>query len=449
MPRKIMIFLLAWACLGLLAACAAPVTAPAAPSAAAAAEPVLPLTVTLLYPKPDTVVEMGKQLKCIVQINDAAGAPVNDAAVTLTLVDPGGSAQARIGAVAGAANAYRSEAWPIPHRLRAGTWEVQVRASRGDQVWETSGSFDVKNSTSEELLQRYGFWLDAPTLKGIEPFIGAERGDAANGLIRWGGIIPAQHIFPENWVEVQWRSGNFQLDSSEAVQRFLLEELGDLGFTPLRLIGDFVPAKFKGWDAWQGKPRGELERYDMEWVVFYAPEADKTYAIATTVVLPPVGIDPHAALRDGFEVHPEVQAQGVAPEPLLDLEPAPRLLSPALGARFEGLDQPVILEWEAVKELAADEYYELVVDYNYRETNFKHRVYTRETQATLPEELYRQPNCSVYNWRVTLKRKTGEAEDGRWLGDPLTYPSLYGYVHWVYPLDEKPPFPHFCPNAQY
>jgi hypothetical protein len=30
-----------------------------------------------------------------------------------------------------------------------------------------AGTFAVKNSTSEILVNKYGFWLDAPTLKGI------------------------------------------------------------------------------------------------------------------------------------------------------------------------------------------------------------------------------------------------------------------------------------------
>lgn len=429
---------LAWVCLILLAACGTPTPSPTiTPSPA--------LTVSLLYPKPDTMVAMGNQLKGIIQVKDARGAPVNDARVTLTLTDPNGNQVGEIAAAAGAGDVYRTQGWPIPHRSPQGAWSLLARASSGDASWETSSSFQVINTLSEDLLAKYGFWLDAPTLGGIQPSLVAERGDAENGLIRWGGVTPAVHIFPENWVELHWRRGKFPLDSSEAVRRFLLEELGDLGFTPLRAIGDFAPAQFKGWEAWQGKARGELERYDMEWVVFYASEVDKTYALATTVVLPPERIDAHAALREGFAVYPEVQAHGEAPEPLLNLTPAPDLLSP----RFEGLSQPIVLQWEPVKALADGEYYEVAVDYNYRETKFTSRLFTQETQATLPVELYYEPNCIAFSWRITLKRQTGVADDGGPIGEPLTYPSLYWYVLWNYPAGEEPLFPPNCLNAQY
>lgn len=393
---------------------------------------------------------MGDQLKSIVQVKDARGLPVNDARVTLILTGPDGNRMAEIEAIAGAGDAHRSDAWPIPHRTASGAWSVIVQAFHGGRVWETRGSFQVANSTSEDLLFRYGFWLEAPGLRGdIHPSLVAERGDADNGLIRWGGVAPAMHIFPENWVEIHWRKGRYPLNDSDSVRRFLLEELGDLGFTPLREIGAFSPAQFKDWEAWKGKARGELSRYDMEWVVFYAPEVDKTYALATMAVLPPLGIDPHSTLRASFAVFPEIEVSGEAPEPLLDLAPGPRLLSPALGARYEGLGQPIILQWEPVRELAQDEYYEVAVDYNYREINTKTRFYTRETQVVLPEELYHEPNCQAYSWRVTLKRQTGVSDDGRPIGEPLTYPSLYWYVLWVYPPGEEPPFPRTCLNEQY
>jgi hypothetical protein len=429
-------------CLVILSACVAPIPSPTI-------APISTLSVTLLYPKADTVLEMGNQLKCIIQVRDTRGVPVNDARVTLTIVDPSGAQAGEIEAIAGDADAYRTNAWLVPHRVQSGIWSLLVRASRGDAVGETNGSFQVKNSMSEDLLSHYGFWLDAPALNGIQPFLVAERGDGDNGLIRWGGVMPALHIFPENWVEIHWRKGKYPLDSSEAVRRFLLEELGDLGFTPLREIGTFVPAQFKHWEAWQGKARGEFERYDMEWMVFYAPEVSKTYAIATTVVLSPVGIDPHAALRDSFAIFPELRTQGKAPKPLVQLSPAPHLLSPPLGSRFEGLNQLIILRWEPVKELADDEYYEVAVDFNRREANIKSRLYTQETQITLPVELYYEPNCHVFNWQVTLKRKTGVADGGQLIGEPLTYPSLYWYVLWVYPPDKEQPFTPTCLNEQY
>jgi len=89
------------------------------------------------------------------------------------------------------------------------------------------------------------------------------------------------------------------------------------------------------------------------------------------------------------------------------------------------------------------------VDYNYKETNSLVKYATRETQFTLPEELYRLPNCSVFNWRITLMRQTGIDKKGKPVGQALSYSSLYWYVRWFYPLDEEAPFAPHCPNAQF
>ena len=167
------------------------------------------------------------------------------------------------------------------------------------------------------------------------------------------------------------------------------------------------------------------------------------------MVLPPVGIDAHAILRDGFEVHTEIQANGVAPEPLEHLLPPVELISPDLGASFFGTDQPITLKWRPSKELAEDEYYLLSVDYNYEEGNPNLNYITRETQFTLPVSLYNTPNCNVFNWQVTLMKQTGTDANGQPTGTPLSYRSLYWYVLWSYPPGVEAPFKPLCPNEQY
>ncbi|HET9910277.1 MAG TPA: hypothetical protein VFQ13_00235 [Anaerolineales bacterium] len=406
------------------------------------------LTVSMLYPVQTTEVEMGKALKSIIRVTDERGNIVKDAQVTLSFSNPDGEQVASIPANFGDGDVYRSEAWPIPHKMQDGNWTIRVEAKTDTHQGTMTTTFRVKNSISETLLYKYGFWSDAPDLRGIVPSLFKESGDAQNGVIIWGGTILTQHIFPENWLEIHWRAGNFNLKTAEEVRQFMLNELGDLGFTPLREIGPFEQVKFKNWDAWQGAARGQFLRYDGQWMVFYAPEVNKTYAIGTTVVQAPTGIDAHAYLRDGFEIHPEVDAQGVAPRPLSRLLPPPELVSPELGARFTGTDQPITLVWKPVKELAEDEYYLVRVDYNYIESNPLVKYTTRETRFTLPESLYQQPNCNIFNWRVTLMRQTGLDENGQPKGEPLSFNSLYWYVEWLYPLGETP-FLRKCPNEQF
>jgi hypothetical protein len=140
------------------------------------------------------------------------------------------------------------------------------------------------------------------------------------------------------------------------------------------------------------------------------------------------------------------QAKGQAPEPLPRLLPGPELLSPALGQRFFGLSQPIILKWKPVKELAGDEYYQVTVMYNYDESNLYVNYATRDTQFTLPEELYKTPNCHIFNWSVSLMRPTELSASNH--SESRSYKSLYWYVEWYYPPDQPQPFKPLCPNPQ-
>lgn len=444
-------------CLTVLTGCSVPVTQvstatpPLPPTALPAPSPTaLPaLTVSLLYPLTNTQVEMGQSLTFIVRLTDGQGNPVGDGQVAVAVHDSGGKQIAEIPTAFGSAEVYRSKAWTVPHRAAEGTWSIKIIAKSKQAEGSGSSTFQVTPSTSEMLLAKYGFWIAAPTLHGIVPQLMAEKGDAQRGLIRWGGQIPTQHIFPENWAEIHWREGEYKLDSAAAVRNFMLADLGDLGFTPVRDLGPFEPMRFKQWAAWQVGARGRRALDEMQWMIFYAPEVDKTFAIGTTVVSPPRGMDAHAVLRESFEVAPNVQAKGVAPAPLPRLLPAPELISPTLGARFLGTAQRIELRWQPAQELALDEYYAVMVQYDYGESTNTVTFTTQQTHIALPETLYRTPNCGVFNWQVTRMRQTGVEKTGQPRGESRSYRSLYWYVQWLYPPGERAAFPPKCPNPQF
>ena len=110
--------------------------------------------------------------------------------------------------------------------------------------------------------------------------------------------------------------------------------------------------------------------YDIQYVVFDAPEVDKTYAISTMVVLPPAGIDAHERVARRIRgASWRYRANGKADQPLLRLLPTPKLISPDLGTCDIGDVGPIILKWEPLKQLAGDEYYRVKIDYDYAETN--------------------------------------------------------------------------------
>jgi hypothetical protein len=408
--------------------------------------PAVTLGVTLVYPIEDSDLEMGQPVKFTIRVVDAQGDALDNAQVVITVRDPDGELVAALPAVCGGEGIYRSDYWTVPHLTQEGTWGLLVSAGADRAVGQHAGSFHVQNSASEILMFKYGFYLDPPSLRGTVPFIGAEKGDARNGMIRWGGSLPPNpmHLHPLAYVELHWREGDYGLDSPETVRRFMLEELGDLGLMPIRGLGPFRSFQFKHWGGWHTEGLAYHPEEEMEWVVFYAPEVDKTYALGTTVVLPPGGINPHAALRDSFAVLPEVRAVGVAPEPLPRLLPGPALIGPPLGVAFRGLDQRIVLRWQPAKELTANEYYEVVVTYGYREDTPVVKLVTREVQVAVPEVLYHTPNCSVFDWHVTLMRQIGVDEDGQPEGEPISYESLYWYFWWRYPPGERP-FPPLCP----
>lgn len=394
--------------------------------AAAAAEP---LAVTFFYPTAETPVRRGQEIRFTLQAAGPDGALRTDAQAALRVYDAGGGLVAELPAEPGRGDIYRSASWSVPPGTPAGEWRVEAELT-GPAQGTAESFFTVQPSLSDMLLEKYGFWIDPPTLGEIQPALAAEKGDGQNGEIIWGGVRPALHIFPENWVEIHWRTGEYDLSDESAVERFLLEELGEIGFTPLRALGPYERFRFKDWEAWKVRARGETREHLIEWVVFYAPEVDKTYAISTMVVLPPAVGDPHAFLRQSFRVDPEAPADGTAPEPLADLLPGPELLGPELGERFSGTGEPVVLAWAPVKELAEDEYYEILVDYYVRENQPKVRFTTRETRLELPTELYSTPTCRFYNWQVQLLRQTGVDSNGDPVGEPVSFRSLYRYLWW-------------------
>jgi hypothetical protein len=216
----------------------------------------------------------------------------------------------------------------------------------------------------------------------------------------------------------------------------------------VRNLGKAEPFEFKAWQAWRVPARGRLRYEQVEWVVFYVPEVDRTYGLGTTVVLPPKGVDAPDVLRSSFEVDEGWEGDGVAPEPLPSLLAGPRWTAPELGAEFSGPQAEIVLRWEPVRPLASDEYYEVKVEYAYAEGTPFLRFATREPWLRIPPELYHQPNCRVFNTSVRLMRSTGDPTQVSPQDVPLSHPSLLAYFLWTRPESDPAPFLPLCPNEQ-
>jgi len=184
----------------------------------------------------------------------------------------------------------------------------------------------------------------------------------------------------------------------------------------------------------------------VEWLVFYAAETDRTFALGTTIVQPPSGINAPETLRRSFEVDAAWKPSGVAPEALPVLSPGPVLTEPELGAEFSGAQANIILRWEPVRTLQEGEYYEVKVACAYSESTPLVRFAARDAWLRLPSDLYHQHNCRVFNWDVRLMREAGPEGGGQSV--PLSHSSLYSYLVWGRPATEPAPFPPLCPNEQ-
>lgn len=402
------------------------------------------LAVEVLFPQPETEIEMGQALRLIVRLTTDGATAAPGARLIGVVFDPEGRQAGEIEAVGDEQGVYRTPAWIVPHRSLAGEWRLALSAEMPGARGAAPATFRVRPSTSEELLARYGFWIDAPSLRGIVPFLAGEFGDARNGRVLWGGVLPAGHILPAAWVEIQWRQGLRPLADEHDVLRFFEEDLGRYGFTAIRALGPITPTTFKDWPAWRVGGRGQFYFDQVEWIVFYAPEVDRTFALGTTVVLPPRGINAPAELLKSFEVFPEIPAAGVAPAPLPDLLPAPRLQGPGLGEAFVG-EVPIVLAWDWLRPLAEDEVFLVSVDYNYVEANRLVTYLTRQSRLSLPASLLREPNCQVFNWRVSVVRDDGSPAPR----EAVSHESLYAYVLWSHASVQDRPFDLRCPNAQY
>ena len=104
---------------------------------------------------------MGQSIKSIIRVVDDEGRTVKNAQVALSIRDPEHKVIASLPAIFGSGDVYRTNTWTIPHRLQEGSWTIVANAVEGTLQGTAATTFTVNNSTSEKLLYKYGFWIDA------------------------------------------------------------------------------------------------------------------------------------------------------------------------------------------------------------------------------------------------------------------------------------------------
>ncbi|MEW5987757.1 MAG: LysM peptidoglycan-binding domain-containing protein [Chloroflexota bacterium] len=108
---------------------------------------------------------------------------------------------------------------------------------------------------------------------------------------------------------------------------------------------------------------------------------------------------------------------GPSPTPTSTLPPpGPYLLYPAAGAAFESVEQVVALQWAAVKDLAADEWYMVEATDLTAVDSHPLRAFTRQNSFQLPSTWRPAvPELHYFRWRVSIVRVTGRRADGAFI----------------------------------
>jgi hypothetical protein len=113
---------------------------------------------------------------------------------------------------------------------------------------------------------------------------------------------------------------------------------------------------------------------------------------------------------------------------------APTLVSPADGTIFIGREQFVVLQWQPVGPLAADEWYAVRLSWSENGV-FDQRGGNnlKETKWQIPADFFwgkaDQETGRAYEWYVFVERVT-ETADGKKVGEPLSPPSETRTLYW-------------------
>lgn len=117
--------------------------------------------------------------------------------------------------------------------------------------------------------------------------------------------------------------------------------------------------------------------------------------------------------------------------------PAPPLLLPLDGARFEGAEEPILLQWAAPVLLRADEWYLVTIERPGR--GISETFKTRATVLYVPTELYPSPQDTqrLFRWQVRIVRQIDDRPTFR----DVSLPGEIRSFIWLLPQSTPTPTP--------
>jgi len=126
----------------------------------------------------------------------------------------------------------------------------------------------------------------------------------------------------------------------------------------------------------------------------------------------------------------------------------PRLLYPTDGTVVESVEQPVVLQWVAVKDLAPEEWYMVELTDVSEVGVHPRRGFTRQNAFRVPtgwrpeEEVYHD-----FRWKVSIVRVTGRRDDGGFIYTFGGRASDEGFFTWLGAIPTPTPTPTYTPTA--
>jgi hypothetical protein len=113
--------------------------------------------------------------------------------------------------------------------------------------------------------------------------------------------------------------------------------------------------------------------------------------------------------------------------------PAPTLVAPGNGASFQGQGANILLSWESVGDLKADEYYNVSVRYSQGGQIQFAGEWVQKTEWAMPDWLFGQADQGRFEWDVTVHQALTIRQDGSKEGPALSPKS----ETWVFTWTEK------------
>jgi len=129
--------------------------------------------------------------------------------------------------------------------------------------------------------------------------------------------------------------------------------------------------------------------------------------------------------------------------------PGPQLLYPLREANIKPSDEPLFLQWVAVKTLAEDEWYMVEFTDITNVDAYPNRAFTRQTSLQIPSDWrFTIPEIHRYRWVVQIINVTGERLDGSFIYTFGGNRSEDAYFNWVGAIPTATPSPSITPTQE-